>query len=160
MPIMFNSYLAQIGLLPADVILLRHQDRNVAPDRTLYHLWRDNRPGFEIFQSTQDIHNRPKLYRAPVWASFVITPAGATMFAGMYAAQYIGLLAEDRPHPYAGGIISAGSCDNYDLQRDDRCADMEGKLFIQWGEGARAWVQRADQQNKPIIELRPVTEER
>jgi hypothetical protein len=43
----------------------------------------------------------------------------------------------------------------YDLQRDEQLADLEGKLFIDWGAGALSWVQRADYQNKPIIELRP-----
>ncbi len=89
-----------------------------------------------------------------MWASFVGTPDGATMFAGMYAAKYNGRLAQDTPWPHADGIDRAGSCDVYDLRLDHRLADMEGKLFIEWGAGERAWVQRADRQNKAIIELR------
>jgi hypothetical protein len=155
MPIMFNSVLTQNALDPANVILLRHQDQRAARGRTPYELWRDNRPAFESYQSTQRIKNRHKFSRAPVWASFVGTPSGATMFVGMYAAKYSGLLAVDTPWPHADGIDLAGTCDLYDLRRDDRLADLEGKLFIEWGEGLRSWVQRADRQNKAIIELRP-----
>src|SRR6202162_253292 len=95
-------------------------------------LWRDNPLSFESYQSTQAIANRKKFSRAPVWASFVATPGGATMFVGMYAAKYSGLLAEDKPWEYADGIDLAGTSDVYDLQRDDRLADLEGKLFIKW----------------------------
>jgi hypothetical protein len=33
-------------------------------------------------------------------------------------------------------------------------SDLIGKLFIDWGKGALAWVQYADRHNKPAIELR------
>ena len=160
MPMMFNSLLSQIGLIPADVIMLRHQDRSAEPGRTPYELWRDNRPGFEIYQSVQSIKNRPRLSRTPAWASFVVTLDGATMFAGLYAVKYVGLLVEDRPCPHKNAVDRAGRSDDYELKRDDRLIDMEGKLFVDWGEGTRAWVQRADRQNKPIIELRPEFKER
>lgn len=155
MPLMFNSLLTQNALDPATVILLRHQDQRAERGRTPYELWRDNRPAFESYQSTQRIANRPKFERATGWASFVGTPDGATMFVGMYAAKYSGLLAQDTPWPHADGIDLAGSCDVYDLRRDDRTVEFEGKLFIEWGQGTRSWVQRADRQNKAIVELRP-----
>jgi len=155
MPIWFNSLLEQCGLAATEVILLRHQDQRAAPGRTPYELWRDDRSAFEIYQSCQSFKNRSKLSRAFVWASFVATTDGATMFVGLYAAKYKGLLAEDTPQPHTDKIDLAGSCDAYDLQLDERLADLDGKLFIDWGDGTRAWVQRADNQNKPIIELRP-----
>jgi hypothetical protein len=115
MPIMFNSLLIQNELVPANVILLRHQDKRAARGRTPYELWRDNRPAFERYQFVQRIPNRQKFSRAPMWASFVGTPDGATMFAGLYSAKYRGLLLEDTPWPHADGIDRAGSCDVYDL---------------------------------------------
>jgi hypothetical protein len=48
----------------------------------------------------------------------------------------------------------AGSCDVYDLLIDERLADLKGRVIIEWGDGTRAWVQRADNQNKTIIEVR------
>jgi hypothetical protein len=160
MPIFFNSILAQFGLKPAEVILLRHQDKRATRGRTPYELWRDNPAVFEDYQSVQSIDNRSKFTRAPHWASFVGTPDGATMFVGIYDAAYKGLLAEDTPKLQCEGVDLAGSCDIYELHTDERFADLKGTLFIEWGEGTRAWVQRADNQNKAIIELRPEFKER
>jgi hypothetical protein len=155
MPILFNSLLKQFGLAPTEVILLRHQDKRAALGRTPYELWRDDRPAFELYQSFQKLKAKSKFCRAHNWAAFVATPDGATMFVGLYAAKYKGPLAKDTPQPHRDGTDLAGSCDVYDLQIDKRLADLEGKVFIDWGDGTRAWVQRADKRNKPIIELRP-----
>jgi hypothetical protein len=160
MPILFNSLLAQINLKPEKVILLRHQDKRASRGRTPYELWRDDPPAFESYQSIQSFENRPKFLRAPYWASFVATPDGSTMFVGLYAAKYTGILAEDTPKPHNDGIDLAESCDFYDLKLDEQLADLRGKIFIEWGDGTRAWVQRADNQNKPILELRPEFKER
>jgi hypothetical protein len=152
---MFNSLLDNLGISMAKVILLRHQDGRSARGRTPYELWRDNRPGFELYQSFQTTRDRSKFSRVPYWASFVATPDGATMFVGLYAAKYQGLLARDTPQPHTDEIDRAGSRDVYDLLIDERLADLHGKLFIEWGKGTRAWVQRADnKKDKPIIELR------
>jgi len=53
MSILLNSLLVQYGLAPKDVILLRHQDQRASAGRTPYELWRDDRPGFESYQSCQ-----------------------------------------------------------------------------------------------------------
>ena len=155
MPLLFNSLLRQFDISPSDVILRRHQDKRAAPGRTPYELWRDNRPAFENYQSCQSFENKSRLSRASHWASFVGTPNGATMFVGLYIAKYKGVLQQDTSQPHRNEIDLAGSCDVYDLQVDDRFADLHGKVFIYWGDGARAWIQRAENQNKPIIELRP-----
>lgn len=155
MPILFNTLLSQIDLKPENVILLRHQDKRAARGRTPYELWRDDPPAFESYQSIQSLENRPKFSRAPVWASFVATPDGSTMFVGLYNAKYRGVLEEDTPKPQNDGFDLAGTCDIYELQPDERLADLKGKVFIAWGDGTRAWVQRADNQNKQIVELRP-----
>jgi hypothetical protein len=158
MPILFNSLLTQYGLAPKDVILLRHKDKRAATGKTPYELWRDNRPVFYSYQSTQSIRNRSKFKRAPFWASFVATPDGAIMFVGLFAAKYVGVLEKDTPKLQNDGVDLAESCDTYDLQIDERFVDLEGRVFIEWGDGPRAWVQRAESKkskNKPIIELHP-----
>lgn len=159
MPIMFNSLLEQFGYAPANVILLRHQDKHAERGRSPYELWRDNRPGFDLYQSLQSFKNRSKLSRAPNWASFVGTLDGATMFVGLYAVKYKGLLKKDTPQPHTDRIDSARSCDAYDLKMDERLADLAGRVFVKWGDGPRAWVQRAEKQNKLITELRPKFQE-
>ena len=56
---------------------------------------------------------------------------------------------------YTQGIDPAGTHDTYELVLDDRLREFVGKLFISWGAGTRSWVQRPDNQNKPITELHP-----
>ncbi len=155
MPVLFNSILKQVDIDPAHVILLRHQDKKAAPARTPYDLWRDNPSAFDLYQSIQSFDNRPKFVRAPIWASFVVTPGGATMFVGIYYASYRSVLAEDTPNPHNDGVERAGTCDTYDVRLDDKLSDISGRLYVDWGDGTRAWIQRADNQNKEVVELHP-----
>lgn len=153
MSIRFNSIVKDAGLAPQEVSLLRHQDNRASKGRTPYVLWRDHRDDFEFYQSHQSIKNRPKFQR-PYWAAFVGTPDNETLFVGVYAASYRGLLDHDTKLPHTEGIDKAGSCDVYDVRLHDALADLRGKLFVQWGEGFRAWVQHADRQDKAVIEVR------
>lgn len=154
MPMMFNSLLRDADIPVGDVRLLRHKDQRADKGRTPYELWRDDRPQFESYQSTQSFENESRL-NARYWASFVGTPNGETLFVGLYSVQPLGPLAHDRPSPQKEGIDKAGSCNAYELMVDDRFREFDGKLFIAWGQGMRMWIQRADLQNKPITELRP-----
>lgn len=156
---MFNTVLQEGGLSLTEVILLRHQDQRAARGRTPYELWRDNTSAFNLYQAHQGTDGRPKLSRAGYWAAFVGTPAGETLFVGLYHAQYRGLLDQDTPTPHRDAIDKAGTCDVYDLNPHDHMADLIGKLYVDWGPGTRAWVQRADRQNKPITELRTAFKE-
>jgi hypothetical protein len=150
---MFNTILNEAGLCPADVRLLRHKDTRATRGRTPYELWRDNRPQFELYQSTQSIPNRKK-FTAPFWAVFIVNPAEETMFAGIYSVKYRGLLEQDTPQPHRNGIDLAGSCDVYDLSPRNELSEFSGKLFIDWGPGALAWVQYANKNNKLVTEVR------
>ena len=114
---------------------------------------RDNRSQFELYQSSQRISNRKKL-TAPYWTVFIVNLDDETMFAGVYAVQYRGLLEQDTPRPHMNGIDEAGSSDVYDLTLKNALSDLIGKLFIDWGPGALAWVQYADRNNKPVTVLR------
>lgn len=153
MPIMFNTILHEAGLHLPDVRLIRHKDRRAKRGSTPYELWRDNPPQFDLYQSTQSITSRSRL-TAPYWAVFVANLEGETIFAGIYAVKYRGLLEQDMPKPHMDGIDEAGSCDFYDLTLQNTLNDLIGKLFIDWGSGAIAWVQYAERNNKPVIELR------
>jgi hypothetical protein len=158
MPIMFNTILNEVGLSLPDVRLIRHKDKKAVRGRSPYELWRDNRPQFELYQSTQSITSRQK-FAAPFWAVFVVNMLDETMFVGLYAAKYLGLLKEDRQMPHKEGIDKAGSCDIYDLALQNKLSDLIGRLFIDWGPGALAWVQYAERNNKPITELRKAFQE-
>jgi hypothetical protein len=154
MPIMFNMILLAAGFRLADVRLLRHKDQRATKGRTPYELWRDDRPQFDWYQATQSAGNQNKL-RAPYWVSFVGTPNDETLFVGLYSVKYRGLLAQDTPMPHTDGVDEAGSCDVYDLTLEHALDDLVGRLLIEWGPGDRAWIQRADRQDKQITELRP-----
>ena len=140
---------------PSEVRLLRHKDNRATKGRSPYELWLENKQHklFDLYQSLQSIENRTRL-SAPYWASFVVTPSDETLFAGLYQANYCGLLEQDTPRPHAEGVDETGSCDIYDLQLLDKLAEFIGKLIVDWGLGNRAWIQRADMQNKSILELR------
>jgi len=153
MPIMFNTILLAADFDVGDVRLLRHKDKRAAKGRTPYELWRDNRQQFDLYQATQAVKNESKL-SAPYWASFVGTPSDETLFVGIYGVKNRRLLGQDTPKPHMDGVDKAGSCHVYDLTLEPRLSDLVGRLLIDWGPGDRAWIQRADKQNKRIIELR------
>ena len=153
MPIMFNTILLAADFDVGDVRLLRHKDTRAAKGRTPYELWRDDRQQFDLYQATQSVKNESKL-RASFWASFVGTPSDETLFVGIYGVKNRRLLEQDTPKPHMDGVDEAGSCHIYDLTLGPRLDDLIGKLLIDWGPGDRAWIQRADLQNKRITELR------
>jgi hypothetical protein len=153
MPLRFNALLAQGDIAPAAVRLLRHQDSRSAKGRTPYELWRDDRPAFEFYQEAQSFGNRSKL-RGDYWASFVVTPSAETLLAGFYGCRYIGVNDVDRMWPHAAGTDPAGTCDTYELTLDERLSDLTGRLVIAWGDAERAWIQRADNQNKIVLQIR------
>ena len=153
MPIMFNMILRQAGFRLEEVRLLRHKDTRAVKGYTPYELWRDDRPGFDYYQSTQSMKNQTRL-EAPFWAAFVGTPADETLFVGIYGVSNRRLLDHDQPWPYGGGIDKAGTCNLYDLVLEQRLDDLIGRLLVEWGKGERSWIQRSDRQDKPIIELR------
>jgi hypothetical protein len=155
MPMMFNSLLSEAGLALGDVRLLRHADsKRSRKGRTPYELWRDDRPAFDLYQSIQSIESRGDFGSANHWASFAGTEDGETLFLGLYNAEFLGLLRQDVPTPNRDDIDRAGTCHSYNVSETELLGEYRGKLFIDWGSGTRAWIQRADRQNKPIVELR------
>ncbi len=107
MPLTFNMILKEAGIPLADVRLIRHRDHRAEKGRSIYELWRDDRPKFELYQSIQGFPGRKKL-QVPYWVSFVGTPTGATSFVGIYAVEYLGLLKKDTRMPHADEVLEAG----------------------------------------------------
>jgi hypothetical protein len=158
MPLKFNMLLRDEGIDPAEVRLLRHQTRE-ADGRTPYMLWRDNLPGFESYQSTQSTKRRAN-FASPYWASFVASPDGRTLFVGLFTARLVGTVPVGQIDAFHGRPIGSDGnwthYDQYDCVRVPELAEYSGRLSIHWGDSAssyRAWVQRAHQQDKPIVEL-------
>lgn len=150
----FTDLLQKAGFDPSKVRLLRHQTK--APNgRTPYILWRDNKPAFEEYQSVQTLGNRASL-TAPIWATFVAPPAGGSLFAGLYRVERVGTVSADWMDPLyemPGTNLTADVLDRYETTLVPDLLDYIGRLWIEWGAGARRWVQRPDNQRKAIVEL-------
>jgi hypothetical protein len=156
MPITFNIVLRNAGIQPSDVRLLRHRDSSAEKGKTPFELWRDDRAAFNSYQRVQEISNRVRFGDAIYWASFTGLDNGDTLFVGLYRCHFAGPLQEDTPKPHMQGLDVAGSLHVYDLVHDEALAEFEGKLVIDWGSGTRSWIQRADNQDKVVCELRRV----
>jgi len=146
MPIQFNSLLKGAGVRPEETILVRHRDDDFVSGRSICALWRQSPAEFDAFQSEQAVGNRSKFSRAGKWASFIGLRDGKTVFVGLYDAAH-------------KRFDEARSADYYDLRKNSLLDEYIGLLFIEWGDGARAWVQRADRQDKIVSELRLKFEE-
>lgn len=155
MALTFNLILEDIGIDPSDVRMLRH-----TPDRyfgrTLYALWRDAHPDFLTYQRTQAVRKRANL-KAPYWASFVVTPARSVMFVGLFKVERAGSCPEGAMDPVTHDDISGA--DLYDQELVPESVPYIGRIFIDWGASAITWVQRADKQPKPILEIARAFEE-
>lgn len=156
--------LEDAGIGPSEVRLLRHQTGKV-PGRNPYSLWRDDPGGFERYQSTQDPAQRSR-FAAPYWASFVAPPDGGTLFVGLFEVELTGSVPAGAIDPLTGGLVGGDKAlaayDQYACRRSSKLSDYSGRLRIHWGDSVsarRAWVQRADNQDKQIIEIARVFQE-
>ena len=152
MPITFSTILRQADLPLNKVRLLRHQDGRADRGRSPYEMWRDDRDRFTAYQSIHSARSRTKL-AVRYWASFVGLPDNRTMFVGLYRVNCLGTIKEDKPQVHTDGVDRAGTCDQYELKLEGHLGDLIGKLFIDWGPGTRAWIQRPDKGDKVVTEL-------
>jgi hypothetical protein len=153
MPILFNMLLDQHGIQPRDVRLLRHAKRQGAAGRSPLQAWREDRPAFEAYQSTQPAKDRA-FFDAPYWASFVAYSTRETMFVGLYRIEQGDRLVPSFTCPLTGRLVPSETVDRWSTIPNPTFAEYAGKLFIDWGLGTRSWTQYAERQNKPIVELR------
>jgi len=144
----FNAVLRSEDIDPNDVRLVRHQDTRSPGRPTPYNLWRANRRQLELYQRIQE---KLVFSVGNLLASFVVTPSGATLFIGLFSVDGVGTAKPGLIDPIGGHDV--GGMNLYEIRRDKRLADYEGRLTIEWGKGYRRWVQRADHQNKIIAEI-------
>lgn len=153
-PLDFADLLGKASISPVNIRMLRHQARGPA-GRTPFTLWRDDIGQFDEYQAVQAPANRTKL-NAPVWASFVVTPARTTLFVGLYGASRVGIAPADRIDPLSRQADQAWSgiaYDQYALRPLEELSSYIGRLMVDWGPGMRSWIQRADRQPKTIVEI-------
>ncbi len=148
--ISFNTLLQAEAIDPATVKLVRHQEKRINGRPTPYQLWKLRDGGFEKYQSIQ---SRPKIFaEAELLASFVVTPLNETLFVGLYAIEGLRKAPAGLIDPISGESVAG--LDFYDLKRVHQLSDYVGRLSIVWGDGYRAWVQRAESNKKNVVEIR------
>jgi hypothetical protein len=150
----FNDLLALEGLDTTGVRLVRHRDGRLRPGR-MYEAWQSDRAAFEAYQSVQ---GRDVFPLDCLLASFIVTESGKTVFIGMYHVAGRGTCPPGSVDALIGIDVSGEI--RYDLRRVDSLADYRAKVVIDWGLGTRTWVQRADKQAKPVVEITEQNEPR
>jgi hypothetical protein len=142
-----NALLEEAGVASAQTKLVRHSQGKHKID--MFGAWLRRRADFEQYQSIQ---SKPRFDGVKYIVSFVANNMYDTVFVGVYAIQ--GRL--DTP---AGGLerltgdIIQQHYNVYDLVLAGALAEYQGRLLVEWGGGAIAWVQ-SGANPKPIVELR------
>jgi hypothetical protein len=154
MPIKFSLLLTSVDIDPATVRLLRHQDKRPDRDRTPYLLWRNSPADFLTYLSRQKRRVASELEGASYWAAFVATPSKETLFVGLYSAGKPSPGEIGVPNISISGAVEDKPYMVFPLQRTELLKEYEGKLVIDWGKAFIDFVQRADAQDKDILELR------
>jgi len=152
MPITFNTVLEAEGIDPRDVHLARHQVAGPEYKFTPYQLWRrDLRDDTALLDKYQSIQSTAQFPIGKLLAGFVRTPSNKTLFVGLYAVNGKGVTDEGEKDPCSD--LPVAGLARYDMSRDDRLKDMQGRLVVDWGKGYIAWHQLAGKNDKRVIEL-------
>src|SRR5207248_1417007 len=139
----FNAVLTHENIDPKDVRLVRHQDARAAMNCTPYDLWRAGDGRLELYQRIQ---KREVFSVGDLIATFVVTPAGDTLFVGFFRVDNLGIAPLGTIDPVLKQ--DRAGLHFYDIQRDERLSDYA------WGKGYIQWVQRAQSSDKRILEIR------
>src|SRR5579885_2201158 len=149
----FNDFLNLANVEVRQVVLVRHQlrrrVRRALGSLTPYALWRRRDDRFEEYQRIQAVR---RFNAGDIVATFVVTPRNETLFVGLYTTLGVKTAPDGMKDPISGEPV--GGLFYYDLRKEPQLDDYAGKLIIDWGEGFRAWAQRAEKNAKPVIELR------
>jgi GIY-YIG catalytic domain len=154
MALTINRAIADLGFDLKEVLLVRHHYNGDIT--TPYDLARDNRLEFERYQARQGKH-RNKEFSRSVWASFVTTPDGKTQFVGLYRNTGVDVATASYSCPVFGNQKENPDrpTEYYGLTPMDGLAEYSLRLFVNWGDGERAWLQRAHLREKEITEIKP-----
>jgi hypothetical protein len=148
----FNDVLRSEGIDPTKVRLVRHIDTS-RRSPTIYAAWRSPK-GRRLVEDYQRIQKRNVFHVGELVASFLVTPRprNETLFIGMYHVTGVEKCGPGTRDPIYGSDVTG--MNRYDLVHDGILAQYEEHLSIEWGRGAKAWVQLAHRQPKPIRAFR------
>lgn len=147
----FNQLLKVAGLNPASVRLVRHKPER-EHHRAIFDAAIKNDIKFREYQERQGKAQIITQFRAAKHlAGFVVEPTTKqTVFMGMWDQR-----GERAPtiDPFSGKPPNATTV-AFTTKLRNEFDTYRGRLVIDWGDGERAWVQRADSQDKSITEIR------
>jgi len=146
----FNTLLQEVDLNPEKVFLLRHEDKRVP--RGLYQIWKSEPKKFEAYQNTQKWKNR--FPEGSNLAAFVVGPEGETLFVGLYDVLKLSRIDGEYDDQLLGKMPPEDRS-LHETKHSGRMQDYEEKIVIEWGTGKLAWRQKAHENNKVILEIRP-----
>lgn len=148
----FNDLLRAVNLDPVTVRLVRHRDPSV--QRAVFEAAIRGDQAFDEYQEYQGTDQVIAQFRAATYlASFVADPmTGDTVFVAIW--ERLGDRAGPSPRVPLSIPGTHSTAIAFDTRRTDALAAYRGRVVIDWGGSARVWVQRADNQPKPILEIR------
>lgn len=151
MRLTFNMLLRQtVGDL-STTRLMRHQDNRMIGSMTTYKLWRTMPDEFDRYISMQ---SRNRLVVGGHVAHFVLDPLGDLIFTRLHRVQNVMLNSEPIDFRYMKRLNPTDVASVYQLEPVEALAPYEGLIVVDWGPGTRSWCQRADRQDKQILEIR------
>lgn len=155
----FNHLLQSAGMELSSVRLVRHQDnrKSQGERKSLYNLWTAHDGRFDLYQELQGADNPFPV--GGFLASFVVTPSRETLFVGIYKVNGKGPFKGEIICPLKGNICKSPGHLRFDLELCSLLREYEGRVVIDWGPGARSWIQRPVNKAKPILELRATIQE-
>lgn len=150
----FNQLLQTGSLDPANVRLVRHKPKH--HHRAIFDAAMRSDQAFREYQETQGSAQVVSQFRAAKHlAGFVVDPTTKqTVFMGIWDQ-----LGERAPTIAPFGSAPRPDEVAFETRLRSEFDEYRGRLIIGWGDGERAWVQRADLQDKPIIEIRKQRED-
>lgn len=151
----FNHLLRAGSLDPRDVRLVRHKPRH-DHHRAIFDAAMRGDLAFQLYQETQGIAQVVAQFRAAKQlAGFVVDPTGRqTVFIGIWDR-----IGERQPTDHVFGSVAQPPPVAFETRLRNEFDDYRGRMVIDWGDGERAWVQRADSQDKRIVEIRKQRED-
>lgn len=151
----FNQLLKTAGLDATEVRLARHSGQTPMQQRQIRDAAVGLKVDFQRYQERQRNKSVIEQFRVAHYiAGFVAEPlTKATVFVGIWKrlgerAKLVGDPISLDASAETPGIVE------FETDRLPAFDPYVGRLVVEWGDGARAWVQRADNQDKNIIELR------
>jgi hypothetical protein len=127
--------------------LVRHTD----PRRNLRALYRAGQ--FDIYQSIQ---STPVFADCELLVSFLGEPGNHAVFVGAYKViGGSGPKTIKLPADFLEPEMDTSNHYEYVLERDTRFDEFKDRLVIDWGKGARSWVQKFKAPSKSVVEVLP-----